>query len=53
MLSMHVCVRMHVCFCHIFRSSFISYSVMKISSPNLQRMFMAVKTCLYKIMVLI
>ena len=49
---MRVCVCMNVCVCHIFKSSFISYSLMNISSPNLQRMFMAVKTCL-KIMALI
>ena len=39
-----VCVCMHVCVCHIFNSSFISHSVVKISSPNLQKIFMAVKT---------
>ena len=44
---------MHVCVCHIFKSSFVSHSVMKISSPNLQRMFMAVKNMSGKITVLI
>ena len=43
-----MCVCMRVCVCHIFKSSFIFHSVMKISSPNLQRMFMAVKTCSVK-----
>ena len=38
-------LRACVC-CHIFKSSFISYLFMKILSLNLQRMFMAVKTCL-------
>ena len=40
--SMRVCA----CICHIFKSTVISLSFMKISTPNLQRMFMAVKTCL-------
>ena len=45
--SVHACRQVGecrgVCVCHIFKSSFMSHSVMKISSPNLQRMFMAVK----------
>ena len=41
---------MHVCFCHIFTSIVISHSFMKISSPDLQRMFMAVKICLQNIL---
>ena len=45
-LYVHVCACMHVFVCHILKSSFISHSFMKISSPNLQTMFMAVKTCL-------
>ena len=36
-----VCI--HVCICHIFKSSFISHSVMKIFSPNLESMLIAVK----------
>ena len=51
--TLPVHVYMHVCVCHIFKLSFISCLDMKISSPNMQRMFMAVKTCLLKIMVLI
>ena len=38
-----LCACMHVCICNILKSSFISHSVIKISLPNLQRMFMAVK----------
>ena len=36
-------VHMHVCLCHTLKSSFISHSVLKISSPNLHKMFMNVK----------
>ena len=34
---------MYVCICQIFTSIFICHSFMKIPSPNLQRMFMALK----------
>ena len=37
-----------VCVCHIFTSTFISHSFMKMSSPNLLRIFTAVKMCLKK-----
>ena len=39
------CVCMHVCICHIFSKTYFSL-IINISSPYLQRMFMAVKTCL-------
>ena len=34
---------MHVSVCHILTSTSISHSFMKQNSPNLQRMFIAVK----------
>ena len=40
-----MCVCVHVCVCHIFTSTFISHSFVKISSPSLQKMLMAMKTC--------
>ena len=50
-MCMPVC--MDVCICHILKSNFISHLIIKISSPHFQRIFMAVKTFLKKIMVLI
>ena len=40
--------RVSVCLsvCHVFAQTLISHSFMNISSPNMQGMFMAIKTCL-------
>ena len=41
-----MCVRAYLCVFVTFLNQALSHSFMKISSPNLQRMFMTVKTCL-------
>ena len=44
--GLHACVSFYVFMCHVFIQTFISHLFMKIFSPNWQRMFIAVKTCL-------
>ena len=48
-MLLHGCVCMCVCVTFLNQALYL----IQISSSNLQRMFMAVKTCLQKIMVLI
>ena len=48
----YACVRLHVSVCQVFTQTFMSHLFTKISAPNLQGMFIAVKTCLCKILAL-